>query len=114
MLIALLLAAQISCKTSDITMAEAKKLAVEMARMSANKQIEVDARNTKSLLGADWWQFRTFARNPAPTDVSNLMDWFSINKRNAEISDPVSESRVTIPSAVRLDQQRVREIHCLN
>jgi hypothetical protein len=112
-LIPLLLVAQISCRPSDITQREAQALVVKIVVAGAPR-VRAGAEETHSLLGSDWWEFRTFAENPAPTDISNLMGWVSINKRTAEISDPVSGSQIIIPAAVHSEQQRLRKIHCLH
>ena len=108
----ILVAARIICVPTEITQSEAKSLVLH-AEAALAKGAELGAEPSEPFGRPNSWTFRVFAEHPNPTDTSNLMGWYSVNKWSAALTDPVLDDRpITIP-AVKGEQKRLQKAHCL-
>jgi hypothetical protein len=112
MLLTLALAAQVACTPTDVSEDEAEKLVV-VASHEIAPRVEIGLIAMPRLAGQTTWAFRAFAIHPRKGDVSDLMGWYSVGKRTADLGDPVSGRRLSIP-VVQREQERLRAIHCLS
>jgi hypothetical protein len=88
-----------ACQPTDISQAEAMELVLRAVALTAYPNTKFDAELSQSSGLPDNWTFRAFALNT--TSTSNLMGWYSVNKRTAALSDPVLGKPDNYSSAVR-------------
>lgn len=115
-ILALLVAAQPACIPSDISQSEAQQLALAIVKERARHPDTADVEPSEMAYGLpDTWYFRGFSNEPPPGPgiYSNLIGWHAIDKRTAAIWDPVLDENKDVSPAIRREQLRLRNLHCL-
>jgi hypothetical protein len=105
------LAVQIACTPSEITLPEAKALAIHAAAAIAAPSTPLNA-EVASLSPENAWSFRVLATQIGPGSSSNLIGWYSVDKRTAALTDPVLDGKLIAAPNVVAEQAALRASHC--
>jgi hypothetical protein len=100
------LAIYVACTPTEISQAEARTLALHATATYVVRGAILDTEAIEHGLGPDdAWTFRVFVRNIPPGTSSNLAGWFSVNKRTAELTNPILDDQPINISQVIAEQK---------